>query len=196
MLHDRQENYVSFANKFSTPRLGHQINALGGPAREDDFVRVGSAEVISHALPRFFVGFRRARAQRVQSAMDIRVVVLVKIPERLDHHARLLRSCSAIEIDQRMPMRPFAQDLEILANSGPINGLGGKLVHTTICYQAPLRTTSLPGVKVERVVLNALTMVVRLLPLISAPLAISMASRWEQSIHLAVVGQVVQFFVH
>ena len=93
-------------------------------------------------------------------------------------------------------MRPFAQDREILANSGPINGLGGKLVHTTICYQAPLRATSIPGVKVERVVLNALTMVVRLLPLISAPLAISMASPSEKSIHLAAVCQLFQFFVH
>jgi hypothetical protein len=73
--------------------------------------------------------------------MHIRVVVLVKIPQRLDDSARLLRRCGAIEINQRMTMRPFAQNRKILAKRLPIDRGRSGLVHTTICYtrgQAPL----------------------------------------------------------
>src|SRR5437868_1642507 len=99
MLHSRQENHVSLANEFSAPRLGHEIDAFSGATREDNFVSARSADVICHALSRVFVGFRRARAQCVQSAMDISVFMLIKIPKRLDHSTRFLRGRSAIEIN-------------------------------------------------------------------------------------------------
>jgi hypothetical protein len=66
--------------------------------------------------------------------MHIGVLMLIKIPKRVENRARLLRSRSAIEINQRMTMRPFAQDREIFAKSSPIGGATGKLVHSTICY--------------------------------------------------------------
>src|SRR5215472_1320743 len=72
--------------------------------------------------------------------MDICVVVLVKIPKRLDHRARLLRGRGAIEINQRMPMGPLTQNRKILANSIPIDR-AGSFVHIIICYthkDAPL----------------------------------------------------------
>src|SRR5205823_13363506 len=113
VLHSRQENHVSFANKSSAPRLRHEIDAFSGATREDNFVSARSADVICHALSRVFVGFRRARAQCVQSAMDISVFMLIKIPNRLDDRSWFLRGRSAIEIDQKMAVRLFAKNREI-----------------------------------------------------------------------------------
>src|SRR5205814_3469071 len=146
VLHHRQQDHVSFTNEFSAPRLSDEINALGGSTREDDFLSTRGANEIRNALPRFFVSFRRARTQRVQPAMNICVVVFIKIPKRLEHYARLLRCCRAIEINQRMTVRLFAKNREIFAKRLPINRGRSGLVHATICYtrgQAPLYSTQL-----------------------------------------------------
>ena len=47
--------------------------------------------IVGDALARFFVRLGRARAQLVQSAMHVGVVVLVIMPERFEDGARLLR---------------------------------------------------------------------------------------------------------
>src|SRR5438034_9989795 len=74
--------------------------------------------------------------------MNIGILMLVKISQRLDHRARFLRSRSAIEINQRMPMRTFAKNREILAERAPIHTAGSELVHIIICsmrcYAPPL----------------------------------------------------------
>src|SRR4029434_1135857 len=111
-----------------------QIDALSGPACEDDFVCARRTDVLSNTTPRFFVSLCRARAQSVQPAMDICILMLVKIPKRLDHRPRFLGGCRTIKIDQRMAMRLFAQNRKIFADPLPIND-AGSLVHTTICYR-------------------------------------------------------------
>src|ERR1700730_14691 len=81
--------------------------------------------------------------------MDVCILMLVKIPKRLDHHARLLRCCGAIKINQRITVDLLVQNREIFAKSRPIDGLSGKLVHTTICYTrayAPVYSTKLKRV--------------------------------------------------
>ena len=90
VLHHRQEDHIPFADKFSAPRLSHEVNAFGSSARENDFLGARRADVLRHALTRFFVSLRRTRTQRVQPAMHIGIVVLVKIAQRLDHRARFL----------------------------------------------------------------------------------------------------------
>jgi hypothetical protein len=74
--------------------------------------------------------------------MNIRVVVLIKIPQRFDDSARLLRSRSAVKVDQLVVTYLLTQDREILANSSPIDGAGGNLVHTIICSHAPPRASA------------------------------------------------------
>ena len=99
MLHFREQDDIPFANKFPAPRLRDEIDAFSGSAREHDLVSARSADVFGDALARFFVSFRRARAQHMQSAMDICVFVFVVTPKRVDHRARFLGSRGAIEID-------------------------------------------------------------------------------------------------
>jgi hypothetical protein len=99
MFHPREEDHVSFANKFPAPRLGNEIDAFRGSAREHDLISASSADVFGDALARFFVSFCGARAQHMQSAMDICVFVFVVTPKRVDHGSRFLGGRGAIEID-------------------------------------------------------------------------------------------------
>ena len=88
VLHLGEQNHIAGAKKFSAPGLRHEVDALRRSAREDDFVRACRAQIIRHALARSLVSFGRARAQFVQTAMHIGVVVFVIMPQRLDHRAR------------------------------------------------------------------------------------------------------------
>src|SRR5207245_7496802 len=131
-------------NNFPAPRLRHQIDAFGRPASEDDLVGCRSADVFRDVLPGNFVSFRRARAQLMQAAMHVGVVVLVVIPQRIQHRLWLLRCRGAVEVDQGMAVGPLAQDREILADSLPIYSAAGYLVHSLICStsrRAPLASS-------------------------------------------------------
>ena len=141
MLHFRQQDDITRAKKFPAPRLRHQIDAFGRPAGEDDLVGRRSADVFRDVLAGSFVSFRRARAQLMQAAMHVGVVMLVVIPQRIQHRLRLLRCRGAVEVDQGMAVGPLAQDREILAHSLPIYAAAGHLVHSLICStrrRAPL----------------------------------------------------------
>ena len=133
VLHFRQENHVSSANKFPAPCLRHQIDALGRPACENDFVRARRADVLCNTPPRVLVSLCRAGAQIVQAAMHIGVVVLVIVPKRIDHRPRFLRRGRVIKIDQRMAMGLFVQNREIFAKGLPIYCAASSLVHAIIC---------------------------------------------------------------
>src|SRR5947199_8392726 len=99
MLHHGEKNHVSFAYKLLGPSLSDEIDALSRSPRENNFLSACGADVIRDPLTRFFVSFGRARAQRVQSAMHVGIVVLVEFPQRLDYRPRLLRGRRAIKIN-------------------------------------------------------------------------------------------------
>src|SRR5437667_9250190 len=148
MLHHRQQDHITLTNKFSAPRLRDEIDALGRSAREHDLVCTRCADVVCDAPPRFFVSLNCARTEQMQPTMHVGVLMLVKIPERLDHCPRFLRGCGAIEIDQGMPVRPLAENREISADRIPIDSAGSNLVHTIICYTrrcAPLYSDVITG---------------------------------------------------
>ena len=92
---------------------GHQIDALGGVADEDDLARVrGPDEALDLAAGRVVAG-GGALAQVVDAAVDVGVVALVDGGQRVDDLARLLRAGGAVEIDQRAAMRLGPQDREL-----------------------------------------------------------------------------------
>src|SRR5438128_12488399 len=65
--------------------------------------------------------------------MHIRVLMLVVLPKHIEHRSRFLRRGRIVEIDQRMAVCLLAEDREILADSLPIGGASGNLVHKLIC---------------------------------------------------------------
>src|ERR1700736_1218790 len=132
MRHFREKDHIPFAKKFLAPRLCHQINAFRGSACEHDLIATRSAKVVRHTLARFFVGFRRARAQLMQPTMYIRIFMLVIMPQRIEHISRFLRRRGAIKIDQGMTVRLLVKDREIFADGVPIYVATSNLVHTLI----------------------------------------------------------------
>src|SRR5438046_4771268 len=153
MFHHRQEDHISVANKFSAPRLRYEVNALSRSPREDDFITACGPDVFRDTPSCFFVSFRGARAQRVQSAMHVGVFMLVIAPERIDYRTRFLRCCRAIKINQRMTMRLLAENREILADGIPVDTAGGNLVHIIICYtrcRAPLYSDTMIGCELPK----------------------------------------------
>ena len=58
---------------------------------------------------------RRLFGERVQAAVDVRVVVLVVVHERVDHLARLLRRRGVVEIHERLAVHLPVEDGEVFA---------------------------------------------------------------------------------
>src|SRR5438105_11769997 len=134
MLHFREEDHITSANKFPAPCLRDKIYAFGSSTGENYFVGTGGAQVVRHPLSRFFVGCRRPRAQFMQTTMHIGVFVLVVISKRIQHISRFLRRRGVVKVDQRMAVRLFAEDREIFANGVPVYGATCELVHAIICF--------------------------------------------------------------
>ena len=136
VLHFSEQDDITRSQESSAPRLGDEVNALRRPAREDDLIRARRAEVLRHAPSRSFVCIRRARTQFVQSAMHIRVVVLVVTAQGFDDGPRLLRCRGVIEINQGMPVHVLNEDREIFPHGLPINRSVGTLMHLPMWGQA------------------------------------------------------------
>ena len=113
MLHGGDEHLVAFAHVGAAVCLGDEIDGLGCAANKDDFVGVGSLDKAPYRLPRLVVCLGGTYAQRMHTAMDVGIVVLVITHEGVDHRARLLRSGCAIQIDQLVAVDLLVKDGEI-----------------------------------------------------------------------------------
>jgi hypothetical protein len=69
------------------PAAGDEVDALGGAAREDDLGGIGGVDELRDAGAGALVGIGRAHRERVQAAVDVAVVALVVVHERVDHGA-------------------------------------------------------------------------------------------------------------
>lgn len=129
VLHFREQNHVAFAQEFSAPCLRDQVDAFRRSTREDDLIRAGRPDVLSDPRPRALVSFGRARAQLVKAAVDVGVIVLVVMAQRLDDASRLLRRGRVIKVHQWMPVDLLVEDREIFPHPLPINRSLGPLMH-------------------------------------------------------------------
>ena len=98
---------------------GDEIDAFGGAAREDDFVGAAGVEEFRGAGAGGFEGGGGAIAQFVDAAMDVGVVVLVVMTQRVDDGARFLRCGGVVEIDQRLAVDLLVENREIRAQCLP-----------------------------------------------------------------------------
>src|SRR5205823_1803547 len=69
----------------ASPRGGDEVECLGRSPREDQRRRVDDAEKVRDALARVVIPLRGARRQLVRAAVRVRVVVLVVLPDRVEH---------------------------------------------------------------------------------------------------------------
>ncbi len=108
----------------AAPRVGDEVDRLGGVAREHDLVRVGDADEPGDLGARLLVLGRRLLADRVDPAMDVRVVLAVVGVHRLEHGARLLRRRRGVEVHQRVPVDLLVQDREVVAQPLGVDRVG------------------------------------------------------------------------
>src|SRR5205807_2340073 len=71
--------------------VGDEIQAVGGPAREDDFLTGGGPDEALDAIARDLVELGRFLAERVDGVMHVGVAALVVARHRFEHGPRRTR---------------------------------------------------------------------------------------------------------
>src|SRR5262245_28224081 len=121
MLELRKEDGVAALEVGEGPGIGHEVDAFGGAASEDDFLGGAGIDEFRRAFARGFVGAGGPIAQLMDAAVNIGIVVLVVADDGIEDWPRLLAARRAIEVDQRVPIDLLVEDREILPQPLPIN---------------------------------------------------------------------------
>ena len=100
MLDGGDQHLVAAAEVRAPPGAGHQIDALGGAAREDDFLLVARVDKPPHRGTGRFVRGRSYFAQIVHAAMNVGVLLRVVADDSIDHCLRLLRRSRIVQVDE------------------------------------------------------------------------------------------------
>ena len=90
VLHLGEEDDIAGLHEGVAPGVGDQVDALGGAAREDDFLGAAGVEEFPRPLSRRLEGIRGTVAQLVDAAVDIGVVALVVTHQSVNDRAWLL----------------------------------------------------------------------------------------------------------
>jgi len=115
VLEFREQDLVT-AVESEREDVGHEVDALGAAADEDDLVGAGRAEEVGHRAAGGLVGVGGPGGERVGAAMDVGVVVGVEMGEGVDHNLRLLRGGGVVEPGQRLAVDTLGEDREVAAD--------------------------------------------------------------------------------
>src|SRR6266516_1024257 len=107
--------------------MHYQINAFGGAAHEDAFLRLACVDESFDLFAGAFVSSGGLHAQIVDAAMNVGMFVLEIGAAALDHDLRHLRRRSVVEIHQRLPVYSLSQHREVFADAidVPVNSGNG-----------------------------------------------------------------------
>src|SRR5665213_1806139 len=103
VLELRGQDRVARPEVRQAPRERDEVDRLGRVARPDDLFGVRGVDEARDLGARVLELLGRARAKLVDAAVDVRVVVLVVVDERVDHGLRLLRGGGRVEKDEPLP---------------------------------------------------------------------------------------------
>ena len=120
VLHHAEQDAVARAHIRIAPGARHQVDRLGGVAREDQLFVAARADEARHFAARALEREGGLLAQLVDAAMDIGVGVLVVVFQAHDHPPRLLRRSAAIQKRQRLAIDLLLQDRELAAQGQDI----------------------------------------------------------------------------
>ena len=109
-----EQNFVARLQVLQRPSCRDEVDALGGAAGEDDFLRGAGVDELRDAFARGFVGAGRTIAQFMNTPVNVGVVVLVVALDRIKDGTGLLRCGGAVEVDERMAVDFLIKDREIL----------------------------------------------------------------------------------
>ena len=117
-----QEDFVPRPDVAAAPGRGHEIDGFRGAARENDFIRAACVDELRGADAGAFIGRCRAIAQLMNPAVDVAMVVLVIMADRIDDRPRFLAAGCAIQVNQRPAVNILVENGKIRPQSRPIDG--------------------------------------------------------------------------
>ena len=93
------KHLVAFVEECFSEAGGHQVNRLGGAAREDDLMLLPRVEQLPYRAPRLIVALGCPLAQVVKSAMDVGVILGIERVFGLNHLEGLLRGGGGVQVN-------------------------------------------------------------------------------------------------
>ena len=101
-------------------RVRHQVDRLGGAAREDDLADRAGVDEAADALAGGLERVRGPLRKGVHAAVHVRVHLLGVAPFGVDHRPRTLGGRAVVEVHQRPAVDPLAEDREIGAEAADV----------------------------------------------------------------------------
>src|SRR6185437_10838221 len=117
VLHRGDEYLVAWFQILASVGLSDEVDRLCRAANENDFATVLRPKKFLGGPAGVFVLIRRSLRKGVHPTMNIGVVALVVVRDRVYHLARLLRGRGIIQVHQRMTMHLLMKDREVRANA-------------------------------------------------------------------------------
>ena len=109
VLHLRDQDLVA-GLEGQGERARHDVDAVGGAAREDDLLTDAGADEDADGISRGLVHLRGLLAQGVNGAMDVGVRLLVVALHRLEDLSGLLAGRGRVEVDEGLAVDDAPQD--------------------------------------------------------------------------------------
>jgi len=115
-----ENHLVSRAETCTAERLGHQIDAFGGVAREDDLARRGGVDEALHRRAGVLERFGGALAEQMDAAVYVHVVLAVVGHQRVEHRTRLLRRRGVVQVHERLAVHGLPKNGKVLADAAHV----------------------------------------------------------------------------
>src|SRR5262245_9701646 len=113
VLHLGQDDRVAAGDVASAQRVGDEVDRLGRVPGEHDFVGIGRVDEPGDLRPGLLVLGGRFLADRVDPAVDVRVVFAVVVVDGVDDGLRLLRRRGRVEVDEAVAVDLLVEDREV-----------------------------------------------------------------------------------
>ena len=126
VLHGGDDDFVALAHECFAKRLGDEVDALGGAAREDYLIGAACPDEGAHGLACGFVHLGGLLREEVHAAVDVGVGRIVFVHHRLDYLPGLLRRGGVVEVDERAAIDGLGEYGEVFPQSVYVeHGLSG-----------------------------------------------------------------------
>ncbi len=141
VLHLGDQHGVAGAHIRTAPRVGDEVDRLGDVLGEDRRLRIAVREGGDPGACALKGGVGLG-GERVDAAVDVRVVLAQMLGDGVDDDLGLLRGCGRVQVDELAPVEAPAEDREV----GPD---GERLLsdwwHTPRCPRRPRRASRRPS---------------------------------------------------
>jgi hypothetical protein len=113
MLKGRDQNFIARLQARAQKTLGYQVDCLGSSTCEYHFLAGAGIDEAAHFFTRTFKLISGTLAERMNTPVNVGVILLVILTDGIDDNLRMLARCCIVQIDQRMSIHLLVQDREV-----------------------------------------------------------------------------------